>query len=159
MKTFVILSDSHGRSAKALEKLAPLFAENDYIIHLGDGATDMRSVFSQYPQKTYICRGNCDWGGYGEEEYVIETEGVSVLLCHGHKYGVKGELRRLAAAAKSRGCEVALYGHTHLASIERVDGVLCICPGALSSYFEPSYCYLVLHQGKATATIVSLNEI
>ncbi len=111
MKTFVILSDSHGRRA-AVTKLAPLFAENDYIVHLGDGSGDMREVFSQYPEKTYVCKGNCDFS-YGLEECVIEAEGISVFCCHGHRYGVKSGRARLASRAKEMGCSVALYGHTH----------------------------------------------
>lgn len=155
MKTFVILSDSHGRSNRELSRMASLFSENDYIVHLGDGSTDLRSVFSQYPEKTYICKGNCDFS-YGEEELIIEAEGVSLLCCHGHRYGVKGGLTRLAARARELGVDAALYGHTHTANVETVDGVLCINPGALSSYHDPSYCYLVAHKGKVTATIVKL---
>ena len=86
MKTFVVLSDSHGRR-NALEKIKPLFAENDFIVHLGDGSGDLRDTYSQYPEKTYICKGNCDLF-YGGEEFVLEEEGVSLLCCHGHKYGV-----------------------------------------------------------------------
>ena len=41
MKKILILSDTHG-NGKALEKLSPLVAENDYVIHLGDGVGDMR---------------------------------------------------------------------------------------------------------------------
>lgn len=156
MKTFIILSDSHGRNKRILQqKLVPLFAENDFIIHLGDGSSDLRETFSAYPEKTYLCRGNCDFS-YGEEEFVIEVERVSILCCHGHRYGVKSGLSRLAARAKERGCEVALYGHTHRAGIEEVDGVLCINPGALGDYAAPSYCYLVVHGDKVTPTIVNL---
>ncbi len=155
MKTLIVLSDSHGRSAKALERLAPLFAENDFVVHLGDGSSDLRQFCAQAPEKYFICRGNCDFS-YGAEELVLEAEGLSVLCCHGHRYGVKSGLSRLAARARERGCEVALYGHTHEARIETVDGVLCVNPGALGSYAAPSYCYLVLHKGKATATIVPL---
>lgn len=156
MKTVIVLSDSHCRNRQALFALAPLFAENDFIVHLGDGASDMREISSRYPQKTYICRGNCDLA-YGEEEFVFEAEGVSVLCCHGHRWGVKSGLSRLAAHAKELGCTVALYGHTHRADIAEEDGVLCVNPGALGDYTEPSYCYLVLHNGKATATIVNLS--
>lgn len=154
MRTFVVLSDSHGRRAN-VTKLQPLFAENDYIVHLGDGSSDLREVFSQFPDKTYVCKGNCDFS-YGAEEFIIQEEGLSLLCCHGHQYGVKSRLDRLAAYAKERGCEIALYGHTHRACVQEVDGVLCINPGALGSYTEPSYCYLVLHNGKATPTIVPL---
>lgn len=152
MKTFLVFSDSHGK-AKCLQKISPLFAENDYLVHLGDGSADMRPYFSEYPEKTYICRGNCDWS-YGEEEFVIEAEGVSVLCCHGHRYGVKSGRERLADAAREKGCSVALYGHTHRALIEEIGGVLCVNPGALGDFAEPSYCYLAVHKGKPTPVIV-----
>lgn len=154
MKTFVVLSDSHGRKS-AIDKLKPLFAENDYLIHLGDGAADMREIFSLYPDKTYICKGNCDLF-YGTDEFVLQEEGVSILCCHGHKYGVKSGFKKLAAHAKERGCTAALYGHTHCADVCEVDGVLCINPGSLGAHSGASYCYLVAHKGKLTPTIVPI---
>ncbi len=155
MKTFVVLSDSHGRRGVA-EKLAPLFAENDVIVHLGDGSSDLREVFSQYPEKTYLFCGNCDFA-YGAEEGVLEAEQVRIFCCHGHKYGVKSGLERLAARAAELDCDVALYGHTHKAGSERVNGVLCINPGSAGAYADPSYCYLVVHRGKVTETVVPLS--
>ncbi len=154
MKTFVVLSDSHGRR-RAIEKLRPLFAENDYIVHLGDGSADMRAVLGEYPEKTYLIKGNCD-AQYGEDEFVLEAEGISVFCCHGHRYGVKSGTARLAARAKQLDCEVALYGHTHRAEVAEVDGVLCINPGSAGSYSEPSYLYLVIHDKKVTPTVVPL---
>ena len=154
MKTFVVVSDSHGRR-KNVEKIAPLFAENDFVVHLGDGSADLIAYARSAPEKFLIVKGNCD-PSCGADELVIEEEGVRILCCHGHKYGVKGSLGRLAAHAKERGCTVALYGHTHRAAIEETDGVLCVNPGSLGSYTDPSYCYLVVHRGKVTPTIVSL---
>ncbi|MDE6274768.1 MAG: metallophosphoesterase [Clostridiales bacterium] len=152
MKTFVVLSDSHGRRA-AIKKLAPIFAENDYIVHLGDGAGDMRETVGEYPEKTYVLKGNNDFS-YGMNECVIKAEHVSIFCCHGHKYGVKRGLSELARRAKELGCEVALYGHTHISSIEQVDGVLCICPGAIGGYADASYCYMVIHGEKVTPVLV-----
>lgn len=154
MKTFVVLSDSHSHRER-IEKLRPLFAENDYIVHLGDGQGDMRDVAREYPEKVFSVKGNCDFS-VGLDEGTIETEKLKILYCHGHKFGVKSGLERLAQYAKQKGCDVALYGHTHIADIRYVEGVLCVNPGALSSFTQPSYCYLVLHNGKATATIVNL---
>ncbi len=154
MKTFVIVSDSHGRY-KNLQKLEPLFSENSFVVHLGDGSSDMRWYVSQDPNKFYVMKGNCDFS-YGQEECVIEEEGVSIFCCHGHRYGVKRGLGGLAARAGELGCSVALYGHTHRADIAEVDGVLCINPGALGSYTSPSYCYLAVHRGKVTPTLVEL---
>lgn len=157
MKTFIVISDSHGRLG-AIGKLEPLFAENDGIVHLGDGSADMRRTVSAFPEKTYVMRGNCD-AFYGSDEEVIEAEGVRIFCCHGHRYGVKSNLGRLAARAKELGCDLALYGHTHKAGIREADGVLCINPGALGAYADASYCYLVLNKGKATPVIVPLERL
>ena len=154
MKTFVVLSDSHGRR-KNVEKLLPLFAENDYIVHLGDGSGDMREILHTYPEKTYILKGNCDFS-LGMEETVIEAEGVRIFCCHGHKYGVKQGLARLAERAARSDCTVALYGHTHIAAVEEESGVLCVCPGAAGDLSSPSYCYLAVHGEKVTPVIVPI---
>ncbi len=152
MKTFIIISDSHGR-AGAVERVQRLFSENDFIIHLGDGSGDMRPVMGEFPEKTRVMKGNCDFY-FGEDECVIEAEGVRVFCCHGHKYGVKHGLERLVARAKELDCTVALYGHTHIADIKDVDDVLCVNPGSVGDYAEPTYCFMAIHRGNVTATIV-----
>lgn len=156
MKTLVVLSDTHSRRG-AIDGLFPLFEENDLLVHLGDGSVDFRSVFSNYPEKTYICRGNCDFT-YGIDEFVLEEEGFRIFCCHGHRYGVKSGRERLAARAKELGCNLALYGHTHVARCEEIDGVTCINPGSAGAYSDASYCYLVLHQKKITHTFVPIRK-
>ena len=47
------------------------------------------------------------------------------------RYGVKTLLGVLAHEAKEKGCDVALYGHTHRADICEMDGVTLINPGSL----------------------------
>ena len=115
----------------------------------------MRDCCRAFPEKTFVLSGNCE-PVLEKAEFVLEQEGVRIFCSHGHRYGVKGDLTRLALRAKERGCTVALYGHTHRADIREVEGVLCINPGAIGSYTDPSYCYLVLHEGKVTPTIVPL---
>ena len=155
MKRIIVLSDSHG-NGKGIEELLPLMAENDYVIHLGDGAADMREARTLYPEKVYSCGGNCDFFSPLPDDGVLEVEGVRIYFCHGHKYGVKSHLYALAIAAKERDCSVALYGHTHVANITEVDGVTLINPGSLrySVGKGGSYCYLVIHKDKVTPVIV-----
>lgn len=154
MKTMVILSDTHGNAA-AVAKLSGIFSESDCIVHLGDGTADMREVFRTYPGKTFLVAGNCDFYGGGAPELVLEAEGHRILACHGHRYGVKTDLSRLAAAAREKDCDIALYGHTHIADTHEQDGVLLINPGCMRRYApDISYCYLVLHGKKAVPTIV-----
>lgn len=154
MRSFIIISDSHGRSEQ-LQTLSVRFGEADFVVHLGDGSSDIRDYALRHPERVFVCRGNCDFS-FGKDEIVLEEEGVRIFFCHGHKYGVKGDLSRLAARAKELGCKVALYGHTHIADCEEVDGVLCINPGALCSYSEPSYCYFAVYDGRFTSAIVPL---
>lgn len=155
MKKLIVLSDSHGNT-KGVNDLLPLVAENDYVIHLGDGAADLREVRDAYPDKAYFCAGNCDYFSQYPLDGVLEVEGVRILYCHGHQYGVKQDLLKLALAAKSRGCDVALYGHTHEANITQRNGVTLINPGSLRYGVGKggSYAYVVIHQGKITPVIV-----
>ena len=155
MKKLIIISDTHG-NRKAVESLRPLIAENDYVVHLGDGMADMRELRSDYPEKVYSCAGNCDFFAQDITEGVLEIEGVRIFYCHGHKYSVKSHLYALAEETKNRGCDIALYGHTHTALITEINGVTLINPGALRAEVGKggSYCYLVIHGKKATPVIV-----
>ena len=155
MKKLIVISDTHG-SQKGIEKLAPLIAENDYVIHLGDGAGDMREISKLYPDKVYVCAGNCDFFSVLPDEGTMDVEYLKIMYCHGHKYGVKRDLETLAKVAKEKGCDVVLYGHTHRPLISEMDGVTLINPGSLRypAGEGGSYCYLVVEKSKPTAVIV-----
>lgn len=157
MKTAIVISDTHG-NRRILEKLYPLFEENDYIIHLGDGNRDMSEIVRAFPEKTFVCQGNCDFPtAYSEAERMLEIEESKILCCHGHRYHVKQTLREYKEEAISRGCNVALYGHTHIADITEEDGVILLNPGNCTLYeSQPSYAYLVFNGKKVTATVVPL---
>ena len=155
MKKLIIVSDTHG-SVKGLDKIHSLIAENDYLIHLGDGCNDVRRARMEYPEKVYQCAGNCDFFCPLPTEEILEIEGVRILYCHGHTYSVKTNLETLANAAKKKDCDIALYGHTHQALISEIDGVTLINPG---SFRFPageggSYCYLVINDKKITPVLV-----
>lgn len=155
MKRIIVISDTHG-SLRGIEKLRPLIEENDLIIHLGDGGAEVRKLISDYPKKAYACQGNCDLFSPLETEGELQVEKMSVFYCHGHKYGVKSTLLHLAQECKRRDCQIALYGHTHTARIDEIDGVTLINPGSLRMPAGEggSYCYLVIAGDKATPVIV-----
>lgn len=158
MKKIIVVSDTHG-SAKGLDKLRPLIAENDMVIHLGDGVNDIRPIFSKYPEKVYAVSGNCDFSPLFPQEEELDVESVRIFICHGHKYGVKSGLGVLAAQAKRRGCALVFYGHTHQASVMQIDGVTLINPGTLRCPAGEggSYAYVVIHGRKITPVIVGEN--
>lgn len=155
MKRLIIISDTHG-SMKGVEKLLPLIEENDYVIHLGDGFSEARKLLSAYPDKTYICAGNCDFGVTFPSEGVLEVEKLRIFYCHGHRYDVKSGKTHLAFEAKRRGCDIALYGHTHIPDCNEMDGVMLINPGSAKYPVNEGggYAYLVIHGDKATPVLV-----
>lgn len=153
MKKIIVVSDSHG-NRRALDGLDGIFAESDFIIHLGDTSSDGNYVRGKYPDKTVVINGNCDLLGVGEKETVLHIEGVNIFACHGHAYSVKSTLTRLANRARELDCEIALYGHTHDARESEIDGVTLLNPGTLSRYSQKSYIYLVINGDKFTQKIV-----
>ena len=157
MKKITVVSDTHG-NLSALQKLFPIFAESDYIIHLGDTSADGTMILKEFPDKTYLLNGNCDACKLGENELVLEVEGVKIFACHGDKYGVKRGYDNIAYKAEQEGCQVALFGHTH-APIEKTVGEITLFnPGTLRRYATDTYLYLVIANGKPVGKICTLTN-
>lgn len=157
MKTVTVVSDTHG-NISALEKLNGVFAECDYIIHLGDTSSDGQAVRRNFPDKTYILNGNCDLCKSGEDELVLDIENVKLFACHGDRYGVKYGYDRIAYKAAQEGCSVALFGHTHAPTEEIRGGVTLFNPGTLNRYAPHTYLYLVINGEKAVGKICPLKD-
>ncbi len=155
MKTVCVISDSHGNRT-AIDKLFPIFAESDYVIHLGDTSSDGQYIKNAFGGKVYTVNGNCDFIRVGEDELTAEIDGVKIFACHGDRYGVKRGYDRLAYRAEELGCKVALFGHTHCATEEQIGGIQLFNPGTLSRYSRNTYLYLVLSGGKAVGKIVEI---
>lgn len=153
MKTVLILSDTHG-NRRGIDKLDDIMGETDFIIHLGDTSADGAYIAAKHPEKTVIINGNCDPVKLGQNETVLEIEGVKIFAAHGHLYSVKTKLTPLAERAQELGCDIALYGHSHKPREDRLENVTLINPGTLSAYSNKSYCYLVINDGKFTHKIV-----
>ena len=107
----LVFSDSHGRLGHmldAIEKERP-----QRVFFLGDNYRDGQALMDAYPDLPMeLVRGNCDWDK-APDELIVEAGGVTFLLTHGHRYGVKSGTSHLAQAAKEKGVDVACFGHTH----------------------------------------------
>lgn len=157
MKKITVVSDTHGNMA-AIQKLFPIFTESDMIIHLGDTSSDGQAIRREFPDKTYLLNGNCDFSKLGEDELVLKVEDVKIFACHGDRYGVKSGYDRIAYKAEQEGCKVALFGHTH-APIERTAGEITLFnPGTLRRYATNTYLYLVINGDKAVGKICTLQN-
>lgn len=143
----LIISDNHGEE-KILSDIQ-LEEKCDINIHLGD---------SEFPyshsemELFHRVTGNCD----NDELYPSEgyLEDVRIYFTHGHKHKIKGDSRKvLAESAESKGAKYALYGHSHVAKVERVGNIFCINPGSISdsrNNVEESYAVLDTAQDHLT---------
>lgn len=135
----LIVSDNHGeericRSAHEEQKC-------DINIHLGDS----KFPYSYEEMQMFHCvRGNCD----KDENYPMSgfLDDVKIFYTHGHKHKIKGDSREiLAKKAEEKQAKYALYGHSHVAKVERIGSVFCINPGSISrsrSNIEETYAVL-----------------
>lgn len=156
LKKITVVSDTHG-NAEAIRKLFPIFAESDYIIHLGDTSSDGQIIRREFPDKTLLLNGNCDLSKLGEDELILEVEGVKIFACHGDKYGVKRGYDNIAYKAEQEGCKAALFGHTHAPIEKTVGSVTLFNPGTLRRYAANTYLYLIVNGDKIVGKICPLN--
>lgn len=125
MKVLVI-SDTHGN----IGPVQALINQQafDVCLHLGDHSEDINKLVFKTAVKRIAVAGNTDFGGIEEE--IIELCNNRILLCHGHRYGVKGHYERLLHHARKTDVQIALFGHTHRAFELRRDGVWLLNPGS-----------------------------
>ena len=154
MKKIVVLTDTHNNLAD-LQKIQTILNEADLIIHCGDGYINVLQLNTNYKTKFVYVQGNCDGGS---SERIIEVEGVKILIVHGHQYGVKQSLLPLTYKAKQEQVKLVLYGHTHIAQEEEIDGVIYFNAGTMQKYTtQKSYGYVVIHDHKIITKIVKVN--
>ena len=146
----VVLSDSHGYPGR-LRRVLSMHRDADLVCFLGDGLSDLSGLEAQYDVPICAVRGNCDGFGLFDavpEQRVLVREGHRLLLAHGHRLGVKGGEGGLIAAARSEGCDIVLFGHTHLPCETYLTeyGMYLFNPGSIGHPWEgaPSYGLLML---------------
>lgn len=127
----LIVSDTHG-SLHNFDIVIEREKEIDMLLHLGDveGDNDYMETVMNCP--VHIVGGNNDYFSGLPGEIELRIGKYKVFMTHGHGYYVSMDTRRLKQAARARGADIAMYGHTHRPDIDLEDGVKVINPGSLS---------------------------
>lgn len=125
-----VLSDSHGNLEQAKRAVEEM-GEIDLLIHAGDYYHDALYLADHFGLEVKAVVGNCDRGAKGPIEELFDLMGHTIYLTHGHLYGVKQGLLRLHYRAREAGAEIVIFGHTHIAGQEDVDGILFLNPGSV----------------------------
>jgi len=141
----LVISDSHKRYSR-VDKIIRANPTATNIFFLGDVVSDVEDLIYEYSDRNfYIVSGNCDFYSTYKSFDIITIENKKILYCHGHTFGVKsGSTGSLKKYAIENGCDIALYGHTHIANIEYDNGLYVVNPGSVSSSREGSESYAVI---------------
>ena len=116
----VVFSDVHGRSDRVLE-LLKLHRNADAFLFLGDGIRDLPNEIHTLTPCFAGVRGNCDFSWEKSSDFSLSEElllnfgSYTVMMTHGHLYGVKSGMDSAIRCAAERRADVLLYGHTHVA--------------------------------------------
>lgn len=118
----IVVSDTHGRYDR-LVTLMQMHKDADALIFLGDGLNDLgRADAYSYPFTVYSVKGNCDGFSFfsqgipADDELMLCFEGYKFFIIHGHTRAVKNNMDRAILASRTKGADVLLYGHTHVAT-------------------------------------------
>lgn len=158
-RDLLIVSDTHGRIQRLNELISyrqGMLESGEVlnVIFLGDGLCDLFSCRKYDEIITHAVRGNCDSGDYfspyGEEiplYRVITLGNYKIFMAHGHTLSVKYGRDELLREAARQGADIALFGHTHVPTLEYIKSgsvrgvekdIVLFNPGSLGD-FEGSF--------------------
>lgn len=151
----LVFSDTHGYTTKMHEIIIRKRADTDLVIHLGDHYRDVEEVSRDFPAIAFLgVRGNCDFPANDNypQSRTFAYDGHKFFLTHGHMQAVKHDsYALLTLEAKKNGCDVALFGHTHVNTHKEVNGVTVFNPGSISSprdFTGGTYGIITIENGK-----------
>lgn len=129
----------------------------ELILHAGDvGPCEVLTELEAIAPVLAVF-GNTDVPGDPRmaKEFVLDFDGVTVHVSHGHELGSPTPAKLLAAYPQ----RVLVYGHTHRQLIIEADGRLVINPGAAGARrfdLQPSVARLVIEDGTPTVALIPL---
>ncbi|HAW15108.1 MAG TPA: metallophosphoesterase [Clostridiales bacterium] len=135
MKKYFICSDIHGR-LEILRSCLRREKDIDGVIVAGDLEADRYEItdiiYDAFPGgcTVHMVAGNCDSIMMPGNDAFDAGGGHRIFLTHGHRYRVP-QTDLLSYAAESEGCDIAVFGHTHVQFEKREFGILFLNPGAM----------------------------
>lgn len=152
-----VLSDTHGNyplAVRVLDRIPDLSG----IIHLGDNTCDAAVVEAALSRPVIKVAGNCDAAAEGARELLLNIGETNLFLTHGDLYNVKCGIDRLILRVARENVAIALYGHTHIPSIQERDNILFVNPGCLRKAADcQTIALLSIANGAVSADIVPVS--
>lgn len=141
----LVISDTH----RQLDRVMTLLSGDhrfDRIIHLGDLVRDAEDIESFSGLPVDMVAGNCDWGSSGApNQRILTLGGKRILITHGHMEQVKRGQGILRRKLVEENCDIALFGHTHVAVTDWEGERLVMNPGSISQPRDGGPSFGTLH--------------
>lgn len=143
-----VFSDTHGDNTSMLNVIDSN-KNIKAVIHCGDVADDIDSLKMCFPHlSVYGVRGNNDFFTEYPKELICEIGGMKFFITHGHFYSVKMGETVIKSACRDFGCDICVYGHTHVPSLYEEKGIIILNPG--TSRYSGSYAIIDTETKKVT---------
>lgn len=130
------IADTHCKNSAQVENLIDLlrpFAEDaEMILHAGDLVVSELAEALGEMAPTYAVRGNMDVtedAGRFPAWRIVDAGGFRIGLIHGSGPPF-GLIERVRDQFSNEGVSAIVFGHTHEAFLQSVDGVLMVNPGS-----------------------------
>ncbi|MBD1381164.1 metallophosphoesterase family protein [Metabacillus arenae] len=146
----LIMSDSHGLTEEVQLIKERHQGEVDAVFHCGDSELPLCEPTLE---KIHIVMGNCDYDQKLPEEIIVDIKGVRFFVTHGHLHNVKSTLMNVKYRAEETNAQVVCFGHSHIAGVDYIDGILFLNPGSIHLprvRREKTYAILEIEENKAT---------
>ncbi len=127
----LVISDSHGRNddvAGVIDQVGPI----DMMIHCGDITRGDQYICTLAACPVYMVSGNNDQELDLPRERMIDLEGHRIWVVHGHLHRVHRGVDFLREAAREKGADIVMFGHTHRPYIEIDEEMTILNPGSTS---------------------------
>jgi hypothetical protein len=149
-----LVSDTHGL---VRPEIFTALGGVELILHAGDvgGQSILVELATIAPVRAVF--GNTDSPGEPglDGRLLVEIEGVSIHVSHGHEVGAPTPQKLLARYT----ADVIVYGHTHKPLVERFGPRLVVNPGAAGPRrfdLKPSVARMTVNQGQVEVEILWL---
>lgn len=144
MWRILVVSDSHGNNTYLREAVKKA-GDINMMIHLGDVCIEYNEIAGIAGVPTYVVRGNCDYDNTLMDRNVIAVGSHKIYATHGHRQQVQFGVSLLKEVAAQNGCDIAMYGHTHVPYLELSDDgvdskhMMVLNPGSISKPRQVGY--------------------
>lgn len=159
----LIISDTHGHLNNlhpVLKAVGPLV----HLIHCGDVEGQMEEIEELAGCPCTFVKGNNDFYCPLPMETTLTFGTNKLYVTHGHQLGVSWTSRELVARAKKKGCNVALFGHTHMPTLNEGVSLTLLNPGSLTyprhNRREPTFATMEIDsRGRALYTLCYVGKL